>query len=56
MVFKLPDPGAREAALALNGAALFDPSERGRPMKEWVAVPFAHVDRWATLAEQALAG
>ncbi len=54
MVFKLPDPPQREAALALEGAALFDPSEKGRPMKEWVVVPPEHADRWPDLAEQAL--
>ena len=54
MVFKLPDATQREAALALDGATLFDPSERGRPMKEWVAVPAAHTDRWPGLADQAV--
>ena len=54
MVFKLVDPEARKQALSLEGAALFDPSEQGRPMREWVAVPAAHADRWAELAEQAL--
>ena len=42
MVFKLPNAGEREAALALTGAHLFDPSGAGRPMKEWVVVPPAH--------------
>src|SRR5207249_1725876 len=40
MVFKLPDEAAREQALALDGAHLFDPSGgRRAPMKEWVVVP-----------------
>ena len=54
MVFKLPDPAERERALALEGAQLFDPSEEGRPMKEWVVVPAAHAGRWPDLAETAL--
>ena len=54
MVFKLPDPAAREEALALEGAHLFDPMG-GRPMKEWVQVPAAHAARWSDLAERALA-
>ena len=54
MVFKLPNAGDREQALALEGAHLFDPGGRGRPMKEWVAVPSAHVDSWPALAEAAL--
>jgi hypothetical protein len=56
MVFKLPDEAAREHALALAGAHLFDPSGgRRAPMKEWVAVPAAHADSWAGLAAKALA-
>jgi hypothetical protein len=56
MAFKLPNAAEREEALALEGAALFDPGERGRPFKEWVAVPAAHADRWPELAEKALRG
>lgn len=53
MVFKLR--GERHAeALALPGAALFDPSGQGRPMREWVVVPAAHADRWEGFAESAL--
>ena len=55
MVFKLPDVAEREKALGLEGAHLFDPSERGRPMKEWVAVPIAHAAEWPRLVERALA-
>ncbi|GAB4093935.1 hypothetical protein [Flaviaesturariibacter terrae] len=40
MVFKLTGP-AHAAALAVAGARLFDPSGKGRPMKEWVQVPTA---------------
>jgi hypothetical protein len=56
MVFKLSDVTAREAALALDGAHLFDPSGgRRAAMKEWVVVPAAHADKWADLAAQAAA-
>jgi hypothetical protein len=54
MTFKLTDPAAHAGALALEGAELFDPSGRGRPMKAWVQVPAAHADRWPKLAGQAL--
>jgi hypothetical protein len=55
MVFKLTDAKQREAALALKGAHLFDPSGgRRAPMKEWVVVPVAHAKQWSTLAQQAL--
>ena len=52
MVFKLGIP-AHAQALALAGAHLFDPSGRGRPMKEWVVVPAEHSDQWSALAEAA---
>jgi hypothetical protein len=55
MVFKLADEAAREAALALSGAHLFDPSGGKRaPMKEWVVVPSANADKWRELAEKAV--
>ncbi len=55
MVFKLPEKAARERALELDGAHLFDPSGgRRSPMKEWVAVPAVHAGEWSWLAEQAL--
>jgi hypothetical protein len=55
MVFKLPEEAAREAALGLDGAHLFDPSGGKRaPMKEWVVVPAAHADWWPKLAQDAV--
>ena len=54
MVFKLPDESVREQALALQGAHLFDPSEKGRAFKEWVQVPAAHMSEWPGLADEAL--
>ena len=53
MVFKL-EGGVHAAALAHPGAALFDPSGRGRPMKAWVQVPAAWSSAWSRLAAQAL--
>jgi hypothetical protein len=53
MTFKLSG-GAHARALALPGARLFDPSEQGRPMKEWVQVPDDLADEWRGLAEEAL--
>ena len=43
------------AALAVEGADLFDPSLRDRPFKDWVAVPVAHADTWSDFAAAALA-
>ncbi|VXB74996.1 hypothetical protein [Aeromicrobium sp. 9AM] len=50
---------AHAAALGLDGASLFDPSGKGRPFKDWVAVPAADSAEWERLAEaglQALGG
>jgi hypothetical protein len=50
---KLTDEAAREEALALPGADLFDPG-MGRKMREWVHVPAAQSGRWLRLVEQAI--
>ena len=49
--------GTREhaEALGLPGAALFDPSRRGRPFKDWVAIPVEQVDHWMPFAAIAYA-
>ncbi len=53
MVFKLTgDEHTR--ALAIQGAALFDPSGRGRPMKEWVRVPGENAVEWGHFANAAM--
>lgn len=52
MVFKLPND-QHSQAIALDGAKLFDPSGKGRPMKEWVQVPFEHAAFWPNLATHA---
>ncbi len=49
MVFKL-DGGNLDEALSLEGAYLFDPMG-GRPMKEWVVVPYNHHDKWKKFSE-----
>ena len=55
MVFRLVrDTPEHAAALQLPGASLFDPSEQGREMKDWVVVPHSSVDKWTELAEVAL--
>jgi len=53
MVFKLDNP-RHDEALHLPGAKLFDPSGRGRPMKEWVAVPAEYSALWPELGREAL--
>jgi hypothetical protein len=52
MIFKL-NGEARTDALALDGAAPFDPSKKGRPMKEWIQLPFGYQDMWPHFAEAA---
>lgn len=53
MVFKLGG-NAHKEAMSLDGAKLFDPSGKGRPMKEWVQVPVHYQEKWTALAEAAL--
>jgi hypothetical protein len=53
MVFKLTNTFHSEA-LSLDGAELFDPSGKGRAMKEWVQVPYEYKDLWPKLAQAAV--
>lgn len=53
MVFKLNGDFHREA-LSLEGAHLFDPSGKGRAMKEWVQLPYHHNDKWRYFTLHAL--
>lgn len=54
MVFKLSNANAHATALALSGSVLFDPSDKGRPMKEWVVVNADHEELWMSLAAAAI--
>ena len=40
---------AFEEAISLDGTNLFEPME-GRPMKEWVQIPFEYKNEWKTFA------
>lgn len=53
MVFKLGGK-AHDGAMKLKGAKLFDPSGKGRAMKEWVQVPVASKSKWNALANEAM--
>ena len=52
MVFKLSGD-EHKAALSLKGSKLFDPSGKGRAMKEWVQVTYDHHKQWGNLAKAA---
>ena len=54
MVFKLPPPHHQDA-ISLEGAKLFDPSGKGRPMKEWVQLGMEHQAHWGDFARTACA-
>lgn len=53
MVFKLTGT-VRTEALGLEGSQLFDPSGKGRPMKEWIQVGAQYRDKWEEFAREAL--
>ncbi len=52
VVFKL-SPEAAEKTLAIPGTTQFDPMG-GRPMKQWIVVPFEQRSEWLTLGRQAI--
>lgn len=49
MVFKLSGIELSNA-IQLEGAQLFDPSGKNRPMKEWVQIPFIYSEKWLDFA------
>ncbi|CAM3950890.1 hypothetical protein GCM10009799_09200 [Nocardiopsis rhodophaea] len=52
--FKLGrDTAAHAAAMELDGAEIFDPTRKGRQMKDWVWVPADHAQTWAGHARAA---
>lgn len=53
MVFKLTGETHAEAK-SLTGTKLFDPSGKGRAMKEWVQIPFTHSEKWFDFALKAM--
>lgn len=53
LVFKL-EGKTHEVALKLKGSVLFDPSGKGRAMKEWVQVTTAHMIKFPDLAKEAM--
>ena len=52
VVFKLPELELKKA-MALAGSVLWDPSGKGRPMKEWVQVSIAHKAKFKEFAKAA---
>jgi len=54
IVVKLTGEAYNEA-MSLDGAQLFDPMD-GRPMKEWVQIPFSYKAKWKGLAIQSAEG
>jgi hypothetical protein len=52
MVFKLSGDD-HTTALGFDGSKLFDPSGKGRAMKEWVQVTYDYAGKWEKLAKVA---
>lgn len=53
VIFKLSSP-QHEKASSVKGAKLWDPSGKGRPMKEWVAIPASENKNFRAFANSAL--
>ena len=54
MVFKLGSESIVQMNGKYPGATNWDPSGKGRPMKDWLQIPSEYSDDWKILAEQAL--
>lgn len=53
MCFKLPLEEVHSYKQKYSGSQNWDPSGKGRAMKEWLQVPAAYETDWADLARQA---
>jgi hypothetical protein len=49
IVVKLQGESLKEAS-SLDGTRFFEPME-GKPMKEWVQIPYAYKEKWKRFAE-----
>ena len=54
MVFKVGREAIKVLQGELPGSELWDPSRAGRPMKDWLRVPFEHASLWSKLAQRAM--
>ena len=50
LVFKLPEKQHADA-ISLAGSELWDPSGKGRPMKEWVQLTMEHKEKFKEFAK-----
>ena len=53
-VVKVGKEAIEEMLPGFEGSLLFDPSGKGRPMKDWLQIPETFKDQWPSLARQAL--
>lgn len=52
LVFKLPE-NSHKHAMSIPGSILWEPSGKGRAMKEWVQVLLKHKSQFTDLSESA---
>lgn len=53
MVFKLGKENMNDLMKKYPGSQLFDPSGKGRAMKDWIQVPTEFQEDWPRLAQEA---
>lgn len=54
LVVKVGKESIEEMLPDFEGAVLFDPSGKGRAMKDWLQIPQTYKEQWPSLARQAL--
>ena len=54
MVFKVGKERVDELVQIYVGAKNFDPSGKGRAMKDWIQVPYIYKDEWEALAKESI--
>jgi hypothetical protein len=50
LVVKFTDQDTVDQLCSLKGVQLWDPSGKGKQMKQWIQIPYTYADKWESYA------
>lgn len=54
MAFKIGREAAKSLLPQIVGSELFDPSQKNRPFRDWIHIPYTHAKDWSKYAKMAV--